>query len=76
MLKKNLKELLQTEDAHLQKLNTIVEQAIVEEKMISEKLMQFEDQHPPLSSRIADKVASFGGVGNSSHCSLFLCCFG
>ncbi|MFN5134671.1 MAG: DUF1003 domain-containing protein [Chitinophagaceae bacterium] len=61
MLKRDIKKLLQTEDIQLQKLNTIVEQAIEEEKLVSQKLMQFEEQHPPLSSRIADKVAAFGG---------------
>ena len=29
--------------------------------MLSHKLVEFEDPHPPFSSKMADKVASFGG---------------
>ena len=56
-----LDDLLATEDDQLQKLNDIVHKAIEEEKFISDKLLEFEDKHLPLSSRIADKVSSFGG---------------
>ena len=61
MLKKELKELLDTEDQQLRKLHRIVEQSIEEEKLVSGKLLQFEEQHPPLSGRIADNIAAFGG---------------
>jgi uncharacterized membrane protein len=56
-----LKELLTAETEQLQKLNEIVRKAIEEEKLLSEKLLVFEDRNPPLTSRIADKVTGFGG---------------
>jgi len=57
----NLEDILNTENAQLQKLNDIVCKAIDEEKLLSEKLLEFEDKNPPFVSRLADKVASFGG---------------
>ncbi len=56
-----LTELLTTEDEHLTKLNRIVAEAIEEEKLLSKKLLEFEDGNPPFISRCADKVARFGG---------------
>lgn len=53
--------LLETENQQLQKLNEIVMKSIEEEKLISEKLYQFEDEKPSFYSRVADKVAAFGG---------------
>jgi uncharacterized membrane protein len=53
--------LLDTENEQLRKLNEIVQNAIEEEKLLSEKLLEFEDKNPPFVSRMADKVASFGG---------------
>ncbi|HEX4959137.1 MAG TPA: DUF1003 domain-containing protein [Lacibacter sp.] len=61
MASKELKELLKTENEQLQKLNAIVEQSIEEEKLVSNKLLEFEDAHPSRSSRIADTIAAFGG---------------
>lgn len=61
MQKENLEQLLKTEDEHLQKLNGIVLKAIEEERLLSEKLIEFEDKNPPFTSRLADRVASFGG---------------
>ena len=61
MEKVKLEKLLKTEDEHLQKLNSIVLKSIEEENLISQKLLEFEDAHPPFSSRVADKVALFGG---------------
>jgi uncharacterized membrane protein len=58
---KNLEYLLVTENEQLQKLNGIVLKAVEEEKLLSQKLYAFEDKDPPLSSRIADRVATFGG---------------
>jgi uncharacterized membrane protein len=55
------KELLRTENEQLQKLNAIVKQSIAEEKLISDKLLEFEDTHPSFSSRVADVIAGFGG---------------
>ncbi|HET9056245.1 MAG TPA: DUF1003 domain-containing protein [Chitinophagaceae bacterium] len=61
MEKRKIEYLLDTEDENLKKLNDIVYKAIEEEKLLTQKLLEFEDLHPPFSSRIADKVASFGG---------------
>jgi uncharacterized membrane protein len=54
-------QIFNNENQQLEKLNEIVRRAIEEEKLLSDKLVEFEDQHPPLHSRLADKVASFGG---------------
>lgn len=56
-----LEQLFDIENEQLKKLTSIVHDAIEEEKLLSEKLVNFEDKHPPLVSRLADKVASFGG---------------
>ena len=61
MTKENLEKLLATEDEQLNKLREIVHKAIEEEKMLSDKLLEFEDRNPPFVSRLADKVAIFGG---------------
>jgi len=53
--------LLDTENKQLQRLNEIVIESIEEEKLISKKLYEFEDTHPPFSGKVADSVASFGG---------------
>lgn len=58
---KQIDQLLSTENAQLKKLNEIVQKAIEEEKLLSDKLLEFEDKHPPLVSRMADSVANFGG---------------
>lgn len=60
-MQKNISRLLTTEDENVKKLKEIVFKAIEEEKLLSEKLLEFEDKNPPLGSRVADKVASFGG---------------
>src|SRR6478609_1154144 len=59
--RQKLNALLETENQQLNKLNEIVIRSIEEEKLISQKLYEFEDTHPRLSSRIADKIAGFGG---------------
>jgi uncharacterized membrane protein len=61
MATKKLEQLLATENEQLQKLNEIVQQSIEEERLLSEKLLEFEDKNPPFVSRLADKVATFGG---------------
>jgi uncharacterized membrane protein len=53
--------LLDTENKQLQRLNEIVIESIEEEKLISKKLYEFEDTHPPFSGKVADRMASFGG---------------
>lgn len=60
-LKLNPQELLDLENVQLQKLNEIVCKAVEEEKLLSDKLLEFEDRNPPLVSRVADKIAGFGG---------------
>lgn len=60
----SLEQLLSSESAHLEKLKTIVVQAINEEKLLSDKLAEFEERSDgttPLAGRVADKVAAFGG---------------
>jgi len=57
----NFEELLQSETQHIEKLNELVIEAVKEEELISDKLYEFEDKHPAFTSRLADKVASFGG---------------
>ena len=61
MDKHSLAKLLKTEDDQLQKLNSIVLKAIEEEKLLSQKLLEFEEGSPTFSSKVADLVASFGG---------------
>ena len=53
--------LLQTEDQQLKKLNGIVIKAIEEEKLVSEKLLEFDQASPGWENRLADRIASFGG---------------
>ena len=59
--KEKINQLLQTENEQLQKLNDIVIRSIEEEKLLSEKLYEFEETNPSFSSRVADRVATFGG---------------
>lgn len=61
MNKKLPGHLLKTENEQLKKLHEIVLKTIGEEKLISERIKEFEEQHPSFSSRVADKVATFGG---------------
>ncbi|MBL7747281.1 MAG: DUF1003 domain-containing protein [Chitinophagaceae bacterium] len=61
MTKVKIDQLFATEGEQLRHLNDIVHKAIEEEKLLSEKLLAFEDRHPSFVSRLADKVASFGG---------------
>lgn len=61
MIKLNPEQLLDIENEQLQKLNDIVCKAVEEEKLLSDKLLEFEDRNPPLVSRLADKITGFGG---------------
>ena len=61
MKKEQLLKLLGTESEQLKKLNDIVIESVEEEKILSQKLYEDEDKNTPLSGRLADKVASFGG---------------
>jgi uncharacterized membrane protein len=61
MEKIQLQQLLDTKDEQIQKLNRIVVKSIEEEKLLSDKLLEFEDVNPSFTSKVADKVAMFGG---------------
>jgi uncharacterized membrane protein len=52
--------LLDTE-AHRQRLSDLVIQSIEEKNLISEKILESEEKHLSPGSRLADKVAAFGG---------------
>jgi uncharacterized membrane protein len=56
-----LEQLLASEDLQMQKLNAIVLEAIEEEKILSEKLVDFEESNTSFSGKVADMVAAFGG---------------
>jgi uncharacterized membrane protein len=60
-MENKFEQLLQSEDQHIEKLKDLVLNAIKEEELISDKLYEFEDKHPAFTSRVADKVAEFGG---------------
>jgi len=60
-MQESLISLLETENQQQQKLNDIVIRSIEEEKLLSKKLYEFEEQHPSIKDAVADKVASFGG---------------
>ncbi|MCP9753156.1 DUF1003 domain-containing protein [Ferruginibacter sp. HRS2-29] len=57
----NTEQFLELEKEQLDKLNTIVLKTVEEEKLLSEKLLEFEDRNPPFVSRMTDKIAQFGG---------------
>ncbi|MBL7768021.1 MAG: DUF1003 domain-containing protein [Flavipsychrobacter sp.] len=61
MTRSQLEQLFSTESAQLEKLNEMVRRSVEEEKLLTEKLKEFEEQHPGFQSRVADKVATFGG---------------
>ena len=61
MEKEKLFALLEAGNLQHDKLNDIVLKAIEEEKLISNKLIEFEDRDVSFTSKVADKVASFGG---------------
>lgn len=56
-----IEELLRSESENISKLNDIVLSAIEEEKLLTDKLSEFEDRNPTVSSAVADKVAKFAG---------------
>jgi len=58
---KHLEQLLDTKNEQLKKLNDIVVQSLEEEKLLSQKLYEFEERNPPFTSRLADSMAAFGG---------------
>ena len=52
---------LVSEYEHIRKLHQIVIDSVNEEKLLSEKLFEFEEKQLSASQKLADKVASFGG---------------
>ena len=61
MKKPSYKHLLDIENRQIRQLNEVVLKAIEEEKLIAEKLIDQDEKNLPLSSRVADRVAEFGG---------------
>jgi uncharacterized membrane protein len=61
MEQNKLEQLLASEDLQMKKLNAIVLEAIEEEKILSEKLVDFEESNTSFSGKVADQVAAFGG---------------
>lgn len=58
----NINELIQSEELQVKKLAELVQNAIEEEQLLSEKLISAEkDQNLTLSQSLADKIAAFGG---------------
>ncbi len=59
-MKSKYTHLLDIENQQIKKLNSIVLEAVEEEKLITAKLEE-KEENIPLSSRLADKIAAFGG---------------
>lgn len=58
----NLHQLMETEDAQLEKLHQIIRDTINEESLIAKKVCEDEAlQESTFGERVADKVAEFGG---------------
>lgn len=58
--KEELQQLFAGEEP-LARFRDIISKSIEEEKLMSEKLREFEDRAPTFGNRIADRVAIFGG---------------
>lgn len=61
MEEQKLDNLLQTESEQLQKLNTIVLEAIEEEKLLSQKIYEFEEKTISFGEKLSDTIAEFAG---------------
>jgi uncharacterized membrane protein len=59
-----LETLLATENMQIKKLNDIVVKSIEEEKLITKKLYEFEEQNISFNNKAADQVAVFVGSWN------------
>jgi uncharacterized membrane protein len=58
----NINELLDAEKLHLKKMHDLVQEAVQEENLLSQKLLQAEqDQNLSTGQRLADRIAEFGG---------------
>lgn len=60
-MQEKIDALLQTESEHLNRLNEIVIEAVEEEKLLSQKIYEFEDKNPAFSDRLSDRIAQFAG---------------
>ena len=56
-----LEQILATEDKHLQKLHQLVAEALQEQELISQNLLNPAEETFSRGQRVADKVATFGG---------------
>lgn len=61
MKSKNLEQLLQKENEHLTKLQTIVKQTIKDEELIINNLMHPVEETLTTGQSLSDKIARFGG---------------
>jgi uncharacterized membrane protein len=58
----NLSELIRSEDLHVKRLQALVQESLKEEKLLTERLIEADqDKDVSLSQRLADVVAKFGG---------------
>jgi uncharacterized membrane protein len=56
-----LQQVLATENDQLKKLNEIVLRSLEEEKLLTRKLFEHNEERQTFSHRLADQLASFGG---------------
>jgi uncharacterized membrane protein len=61
MDKKTFKKFIDPGNEHLQKLHDIVTNAIEEEKLLSHKILEFEEKNLPFGRRLSDFITGFGG---------------
>ena len=61
MERKRLEQLHGTESEQINKLNDIVLKAVEEEKLLSQKIYEFEEKNLSLPNKLSDSMASFGG---------------
>jgi uncharacterized membrane protein len=61
MTENEIKKLVVAEDVHMQKLQKIVSEALLEEKLIINNLLNPPKEELTRGQRISDKVARFGG---------------
>jgi uncharacterized membrane protein len=61
MQQEKLKQLLDTENEQLRKLNCIVVNAVEEEKLLSQKLYELDEKKLAFGNKVADSMAAFGG---------------
>lgn len=60
-MQNKFKSFRDTEDKQFQKLNDIVIDSIEEEKLISEKVYEFDEHNLTFGNKLSDKIAEFGG---------------